>query len=72
MNLVRTSRRKLSKQGGRLIVGIPGELAEDLGITEEHSADWHKVLDEDGKLIPDRAVLIFTKNGESEGGSESD
>lgn len=66
MNLIRTSRRKLSKQGTRLIIGIPGELAEDLGITEEHSADWHKVLDDDGKVIADRAVLIFAKNGDSE------
>ncbi len=66
MNLIRTSRRKLSRQGSRLIVGIPGELAEDLGITEEHSADWHKVLDDEGKVIPDRAVLIFTKNGDGE------
>lgn len=68
MNLIRTNRRKLSKQASRLIVGIPGELAEDLGITEEYSADWHKVLDEKGNLITDRAVLVFTKNGESEEG----
>lgn len=72
MPIVRTSRRKISRHSDTLVVRIPRELVEDLGITEEHSADWHKVLDEDGKLIPDRAVLVFTKNGESEGGGESD
>ncbi len=66
MQIVRTSRRKISRHSDTLVVRIPRELVEDLGITEEHSADWHKVLDDEGKVIADRAVLIFTKNGDAE------
>lgn len=62
MALVRTESRKVSKQSDRFVVGMPPELAKDLGITEGFTAHWHKVLTDDGILVKDQAVLVFTKN----------
>ncbi|MGB5105200.1 MAG: hypothetical protein WBP42_00640 [Candidatus Zixiibacteriota bacterium] len=65
MEFVRTIRRKVAKNGNRLILGLPGEMAEDLGITEEMSVDWHKVVDDNGQVIKGQAFLTFTKNGDA-------
>lgn len=65
MNLVRTETRKVSKQGERFIIGIPPTLQQDLGLSEGFTAHWHKVLDDEGNLVKDQAVLIFTKNGDA-------
>lgn len=67
MEFVRTIRRKVAKSGNRLILGIPGEMAEDLEITEEMSVDWHKVLDDNGQVVKGQVFLTFTKNGDAAG-----
>ncbi len=72
MDFVRTIRRRVSRTGNRLILGIPGEMAEDVGITEEMYVDWHKVLDDSGQVVKGQVFLTFAKNGETAPDEEKD
>lgn len=72
MSLVRTETRKVTRQGERFIIGIPPVLAQDLGLGEGMTAHWHKVLDDEGNLVKDQAVLTFTKNGDASSEEDKD